>query len=89
MKGETHSGYALEVHVTELDPGKAPHPPHHHVHEEMLVLHEGTLDVMIAGKTRRINAGSVVYVASGEEHGWSNAGDTKARYFVFELGQNT
>ena len=32
LKGDTHSGFPIELHMTELDPGQAPHPPHQHVH---------------------------------------------------------
>lgn len=87
LDGTTHSGYPIEVHMTDLAPGMAPHPPHHHVHEEMLMLKNGTLDVMISGKTTRIGPGSNVYVASGEEHGWKNAGNDRAEYFVIAFGQ--
>jgi quercetin dioxygenase-like cupin family protein len=88
LKGETHSGYALEMHLTELGPGMAPHPPHHHVHEEAIFIHQGTLDVTIVGKTVKLGPGSVAYVASNEEHGWKNVGTLPALYLVLELGPN-
>jgi mannose-6-phosphate isomerase-like protein (cupin superfamily) len=87
FKGATHSGFPIDMHETELAPGKAPHPPHHHVHEELLVLRDGTLEVMIAGKTTTVGPGGIVYVNSGEEHGWRNAGQTRARYYVMALGR--
>ncbi len=85
--GTNHSGIPLELHITELGPGLAPHPPHHHLHEEALMLRNGQLDVTIMGKTTRVTAGSVVYVNSGEEHGWKNPGPEKAQYFVIALGE--
>ena len=50
--GKNHSGIPVELHMTELAPGMAPHPPHHHVNEEALMLrsratgrdHQGTDD---------------------------------------------
>jgi len=87
LKGETHSGFPVELHMTELGPGQAPHPPHHHVHEEMIMIHEGTLEVTIAGRVATLGPGSVAYVASGEEHGWRNVGTGRANYFVIALGQ--
>lgn len=89
MKGETHTGYPVEIHLTELGPGQAPHPPHKHLREEMLMLQTGVLDVTISGKVTRITAGSVAYVASNEEHGWRNPGPGHAQYFVIALGPNT
>jgi quercetin dioxygenase-like cupin family protein len=85
--GLTHTGYALEIHETELGPGLAPHPPHQHVHEELLMIREGTLEVTITGKTTRLGPGSVAYVASNELHGWRNVGETRAAYFVIALGR--
>lgn len=85
--GYTHSGFHLDLHETELAPGLAPHPPHHHEHEELLMLQTGTLEVNIAGKVTRVGPGSIVYVATNQEHGWHNAGDTPANYFVLALGR--
>ena len=87
LDGATHDGYPVELHVTTLPPGNMPHPPHHHVHEEMILIHEGTMEVTIAGKSCRIGRGSVAYVRSNEEHGWKNVGDSPAQYFVLAIGR--
>ena len=86
LNGETHRGYPVEMHMTELAAGQMPHPPHHHVHEEMILIHAGTLEVTISGRTVRLGPGSSAYVASNEEHGWRNVGTTPALYFVLALG---
>jgi len=85
--GKTHTGYPVELHITELGPGLAPHAPHHHAHEEVVMLRYGQLDVTIEGVTTRATAGSVVYVNSNEEHGWKNPGPERAQYFVIALGK--
>jgi mannose-6-phosphate isomerase-like protein (cupin superfamily) len=85
--GQNHAGFPLELHMTQLGPGKAPHAPHHHIHEECLMLQTGSLDVTISGQTTRIGAGSVVYVNSNEEHGWKNPGTVPAQYFVIAIGK--
>lgn len=84
--GENHSGFPIELHITNLPPGGAPHPPHHHVDEEILCVQEGTMEVSISGHSTRLGPGSVAYVASNEEHGWKNVGSTRAQYFVIALG---
>jgi quercetin dioxygenase-like cupin family protein len=89
LRGDTHTGFAIEMHETELAPGLAPHPPHHHVHEEMVMIREGTLEVTISGRNANLGPGSVVYVASNEEHGWRNVGTGRARYFVMALGRDS
>ena len=86
LNGETHAGFPIEMHITELAAGQAPHPPHQHVHEEVLMLRSGMLDATILGQTTRVNAGSVLYLASNEEHGWRNPGPDPAQYFVMSLG---
>jgi quercetin dioxygenase-like cupin family protein len=87
FNGETHTGFPVELHETELAAGQAPHPPHSHVHEEMAIIREGTLEVTISGKTDRLGPGSIIWVASGEHHGWRNVGTTRARYMVMALGR--
>lgn len=85
--GLNHSGIQLDLHMTSLGPGQVPHAAHHHVHEEIMMLRTGQLDVTIQGKTTRVTAGSVVYVHSMEEHGWKNPGPGRAEYFVMALGR--
>jgi len=88
MTGNTHSGYRLDLHETGLAAGQMPHAPHHHVHEEMLLIREGTLDVTVKGRTERLGPGSAVYIASNDEHGWKNVGTSQAKYFVLALGED-
>lgn len=87
LKGETHTGFPIELHETELAPGQAPHPPHHHIHEEMIMIREGMMEVTINGKSSKLGPGAIAYVASNEEHGWRNVGTTRAQYFVLALGR--
>lgn len=86
FEGDTHTGFKLEAHFTELAPGEAPHPPHHHAHEEMVVVQQGTLEVTINGHSAKLGPGSAAYVASNEEHGWHNVGTTRALYLVMAFG---
>ena len=86
FNGETHTHVPVELHETELEPGGAPHPPHHHPHEEAIMIWEGTMEVTISGRSATLGPGSVAYVASNEEHGWKNVGSTRARYFVLAIG---
>ena len=88
MTGDTHTGYRLDLHETELAAGQMPHAPHSHVHEELLLIREGQLEVTIAGKMSRLGPGSVAYLASNQEHGWKNVGSAPARYFVLALGDD-
>jgi mannose-6-phosphate isomerase-like protein (cupin superfamily) len=86
LKGQLATGESLEVHETTLAPGGAPHPPHHHVHSEMWLIREGTVEIMVNGVSHRLGAGSVGFVRSNDEHGIKNVGDTPATYFVVAVG---
>ena len=86
LEGQTHTGDYLEVHETVLEPGAGPHPPHHHVGEEMFLVSSGTVEITINGKSTRLGPGSAAFVASNEEHGLRNAGSGPAQYFVVTLG---
>ncbi|HWC97440.1 MAG TPA: cupin domain-containing protein [Candidatus Sulfopaludibacter sp.] len=87
LNGELHSGFPVELHITELGPGQVPHQPHKHENEEIVMLRSGQLDITINGQTTRATAGSVIYVASNEEHGSRNPGPDPAMYFVIALGK--
>jgi uncharacterized cupin superfamily protein len=76
---------SFECHITTLNPGVAPHPPHHHPDEEFVLVKEGSLGVMQNGGTSRAGAGSVLFCASNEEHGWHNAGAVPVTYYVFRV----
>lgn len=85
--GYTHTGYPIDLHITTLAPGQMPHAAHHHVHEELMFIQAGKLEVNILGKISNIGPGSVIYVNSNEEHSWKNVGDVPAQYFVLALGR--
>jgi XRE family transcriptional regulator, regulator of sulfur utilization len=70
------------VQMTTLDPGQSPHEPHRHPDEEMILIKEGTLEITLNDRKERVNAGSVVFVAPNDLHGWSNVGTGRAHYFV-------
>jgi quercetin dioxygenase-like cupin family protein len=75
----------LEMHVTTLPPGGAPHPAHRHPWEEILVVERGRLEVLQQNVTRIAIAGSVIFQASGELHGIRNPGPDSTTYVVIRI----
>jgi len=86
LKGKLATGESLEVHETTLSPGGMPHPAHHHVHSEMWLIREGTVELTINGSTYRLGPGSAGFVRSNDVHGIKNVGETPATYFVVAVG---
>src|SRR5215831_13212407 len=63
----------LECHVTTLNPGETPHPPHKHPDE-----------AVINGQMKRVGPGSVIFQASNQLHSIRNVGKTAAVYHVIK-----
>jgi len=72
----------LECHVTTLNPGLQSHPPHKHPNEELVIVREGTVEVLSNGELKRVGPGSVIFNASNQLHSLKNVGSTPAVYHV-------
>ncbi len=72
----------LELHVTTLNGGQTSHAPHQHANEELVIVKEGTVEVLANGEWKTVGPGSVVFNASGELHGLRNPGPGPATYHV-------
>src|SRR4029078_2370236 len=53
MRTPTPTLDELEIHISTLNPGKSPHAPHQHQHEELLIVKEGTLETFQSGGSAR------------------------------------
>lgn len=74
----------LEIHVTTLNPGETPHPPHKHPDEELIIVKEGTVESLVNGQLQRVGPGSIVFQASDQLHGIRNVGTGPATYHVIK-----
>lgn len=72
----------LEMHVTTLNAGTSSHPPHTHPNEELVIVREGTVEVLNGGAWKRLGPGSVVFNASNAPHALRNVGSGPATYHV-------
>ena len=72
----------LELHVTTLNPGQTSHAPHQHPNEELIIVRDGTVEVLVQGNWTRLGPGSVIFNASNESHGIRNVGAGPTTYHV-------
>ncbi|HEY9125755.1 MAG TPA: cupin domain-containing protein [Acidobacteriaceae bacterium] len=82
VKAPTATLDQLEIHITTLNPGKSPHPPHKHPNEELIILDKGTVEALVNGEWKRLGPGSIIFNASNVLHGLRNVGNVPALYHV-------
>ncbi len=83
FEGHTNVLSYFEVHVTTLNPGKAPHGSHVHSDmEELIIVKEGLIEQSINGVKKVVGPASVILALPGDDHGIWNAGDTQASYYI-------
>jgi mannose-6-phosphate isomerase-like protein (cupin superfamily) len=91
LKGTLPTGETIELHETTLMPGQMPHPAHKHVHTELMLIREGTVEFIMpdkngVDKSEQIGPGGVAFAASNTMHGLKNVGAIPANYFVIAIG---
>jgi (S)-ureidoglycine aminohydrolase len=89
IKGSTRDFAQFAIHATTLEPGKAPHAPHAHDDEELIIVKDGKLKVSINGQSKVLGAGSVAVAMPGEQHGFENAGQTQVTYYILRYQSRT
>jgi mannose-6-phosphate isomerase-like protein (cupin superfamily) len=75
----------LEMHETTIPAGGAPHAPHRHVDEELIVVRSGTIETLLGTEKRTIGPGGVAFFASNQLHGLRNPGKVPATYLVIRV----
>ena len=86
LHGRLPTGEVIELHETTLMPGQMPHPPHKHVHSELMMIREGTVELEMDQRRQVLGPGGVAYAASNTMHGLKNVGAAPANYFVIAIG---
>jgi quercetin dioxygenase-like cupin family protein len=89
LHGTLVTGETIAVHQSTQPSGLPPNPQHKIAHSELIFVREGTLEIQYDGKSDRVGAGGVIFVAPGTVHTARNAGDGPASYFVISIGGDT
>ena len=58
------------------------HAAHKHPNEELVIVKEGTVEVLVDGQLQRVGPGSVIFNASNQMHSLRNVGSSVATYHV-------
>lgn len=89
FNGPTAQLAAVASGLVTLEPGARPHPPHQHLEEELVIIGEGTGEIVVAGVTSQVKPGDMMYAEANVLHGIVNTGNTRMTfYFVKMLGKD-
>jgi mannose-6-phosphate isomerase-like protein (cupin superfamily) len=89
LHGRLPTGEEVSLHESMQPKGAVPNPAHRIQHTEITCVREGTLEFLHDGKTERVEAGGVIFIAKGTLHQARNVGDGPAAYFVLAIGGDT
>lgn len=67
-----------------LKPGMSPHPPHQHPEEEIMVVTEGSGEIVVEGKVTKVGPGAMMYCAGGKLHGVKNTGTQPLLFYFYK-----
>ncbi len=90
FNGRTRIHDAMSCHVSVLEPGHTPHPPHKHDEEEILIVLDGAADLISVPNDdgrevrRRVSRGDFAYYPAGFLHTINAPTDEPATYLMFK-----
>lgn len=89
LHGKLVTGEVVAIHESNQPAGLPPNPAHSIAHSEFIFICEGAMEFQFEGKSERVSAGGVVFVAPGTMHAARNFGSGPATYFVISIGGDT
>ncbi|MGY2134837.1 cupin domain-containing protein [Hymenobacter sp. HD11105] len=78
----------FDVHATTLMPGIASHPPHTHRTEEIILMTQGSGEILIDQKAHKAAAGDIVFLEANVPHAFTNTGKGPCGYFAIQWHSN-
>jgi quercetin dioxygenase-like cupin family protein len=82
--GPTDQLKSMTAGSLSLKPGMSPHPPHQHPEEEIMIVTEGTGEIVVEGKKTIVGPGSMMYCAANHVHGVQNTGKTPLLFYYYK-----
>ncbi len=84
FEGSTGQLKSMSVGSVALRAGQAPHPPHQHPEEEILLITEGHGEIVLEGKTTAVKTGDLMYAESNRLHGIKAAAHAPMTFYYFK-----
>lgn len=85
FNGPTAQLAALASGLVTLEPGAIPHPPHQHPEEEIVIIAQGTGEIVVAGVTAEVGPGDMMYAEANVLHGIKNTGSTMMTFYFSKM----
>ena len=82
--GPTDQLKSMTAGSLRLNPGAEPHPPHKHPEEEFMLITEGTGEMKVDGKLKKVGPGVMMYCASNKLHGIVNTGKSPLLFYFWK-----
>lgn len=83
-QGPTEMLQVFEGGSLSLKSGMAPHPPHKHPEEEIMIVTEGAGEISVEGEITRVGPGSMMYAGGNRLHGIKNTGKESLLFYYFK-----
>lgn len=83
-RGATNELNVFEGGSLRLKPGAEPHPPHQHAEEEILLVAEGSGEIVVKGRVTPAGPGCMMYTNANESHGIKNTGSKDLLFYYFK-----
>ena len=91
FRGSTPNLQGMICHVSALNSGETPHPPHDHREDEILIVLKGEADVTLPNLARSgkesvvsLKAGDFVFYPAGFDHTITGRSDAPVNYLMFK-----
>ncbi len=86
VTGMLAQGLRLEAHETVIEPGAPPEETRKHLHHEIWLMKEGSVELSADGVSHTMRQGDMGLVIAGTMHYVKNVGAARASYFVLAIG---
>jgi len=75
----------LRMHVSVINPGESPHPPHAHAGEEIIYILEGEAEVLLGEAARVVGPMTAIFCPEHVTHALHNSSRAPVKFMVIRV----